>query len=55
MEQEQPRTSKPIFIQEVDNLEKIVWTLQSLVKMMPFYPPPHYKSLQKYREQNKQY
>jgi len=45
-EQEQSKTSKPIFIQkEVDNLEKMLQTLQSLVKIMLFYPQPHYKSL----------
>jgi len=29
--------------------------LQALVKTTPFYPPPHYKSLQSNKEQDKQY
>ena len=43
LEQEWPKTSKPVFIQEeVDNLKKALQTLQLPVKTIPFYPPPHF-------------
>ena len=48
------KTSEPKFIQdEINNLEKTMLLLQSLIKTMPFYSPPHYKSLQPNGEQNK--
>jgi len=41
-----PKTSEPIFIQEeVDNLEKMLKILQSLVKTIPFLLPPYYKAI----------
>jgi len=40
-----PKTPEPIFIQdEINNLEKYMKYMQSSVKMMLFYLPPHYKS-----------
>lgn len=55
LEQEWSKTLKSVFMQEeVNNLEKVLWTLQSPVKTIPFYPPLYYKSLWKYREQDKQ-
>ena len=54
-EHEWTKTSEPIFIQEkVNNLEKLR-ILQSPVKTILFYPLPHYKTLQKHGEQDKQY
>ena len=47
---------EPMFIQEeVNNLEKALKTLQALMKTIPFYLPPHYKSLQQNGKQDKQY
>ena len=40
------KTSEPQLIQdEVNNLEKYMKYMQSPIKTIPFYPPPHYKSL----------
>ena len=40
------KTLEPMFIQDkIDNLEKYMKYMQLLVKMIPFYPSPHYKSL----------
>ena len=51
-----PKTLKPTFIQDkINNLEKHIKFLQSPVKTVPFYLPPHYKSLQSKRQQDKQY
>jgi len=51
-----PKTLKPTFIQDkINNLEKHIKFLQLPVKTVPFYLPPHYKSLQSKREQDKQY
>ena len=51
-----PITPELIFIQDkVNNLDKHMKFLQSPVKTILFYPPPHYKSLQPKGEQNKQY
>jgi len=45
-----------MFIQEeIDNLNKYMKYIQASVKIMPFYPPPHYKSLQPQEEQDNQY
>ena len=45
-----------MFIQEkVNNLDKVLKTLQVLTKMIPFYPSPQYKTLQQNGRQNKQY
>jgi len=42
----QYKISEPAFIQdEINNLEKHIKFMQSPVKTIPFYPPPHYKSL----------
>jgi len=41
-----PKTLEPKFIQDsIDNLDKYMKFMQTPVKTMPFYPPPHYKSL----------
>jgi len=45
-----------MFIQdEINNLDKYMKYIQAPVKMMQFYPPPHYKSLKPQVEQDKQY
>jgi len=45
-----------MFIQdEIDNLEKYMKFMQVPIKMIPFYPPPHYKSLWLQEKQDKQY
>jgi len=46
-EHKQPRTSEPVFIQEVDNLEKVLKTLQLPAKTILFYSQPYYKTLWK--------
>ena len=52
----QPKIPELIFIQEeVNNLKKALKTFQLLMKMIPFYPLPHYKSLQWNGKQDKQY
>jgi len=39
-----PKTPKPTFIQDkIGNLEKYMKYMQSSVKTIPFYLPPHYK------------
>ena len=41
-----PKTLEPTFIQDkVNNLDKYMKFLQSLVKIVLFYPLPHYKTL----------
>ena len=51
-----PKTLEPMFIQnEINNLEKYMKYMQSSVKMMLFYLPPHYKSPWPQGEQDKQY
>ena len=41
-----PKTSEPRVIQDkIDNLDKYMKYMQSPVQTIPFYPPPHYKSL----------
>ena len=51
-----PKTSEPILIQEeVDNLEKILKILQSLVKTIPFLLPPYYKAIWQNRKKDIQY
>ena len=41
-----PKTSEPRVIQDkIDNLDKYMKYMQSPVQTMPFYSPPHYKSL----------
>ena len=41
-----PKTLQPVFIQEeINNLKKYMKFIQAPVKMIPLYPPPHYKSL----------
>ena len=48
------KTSEPKFIQdEVNNLEKAIILMQSPTRMMPFYPPPNYKTLQPNGEQKR--
>jgi len=50
------KTLEPISIQdEIDNLEKYMKYMQSPVKIILFYPPPHYKSLRPQEEQDEQY
>jgi len=49
------KTPEPIFIQKVDNLKKAVRTLQLLTKIIPFLPPPHYKTIWQNKEKNIQY
>jgi len=50
------KTSKPKFIQDkIINLEKAMVLMQSLTKMMPFYPLLNYKTLQPNGKQNEQY
>ena len=45
-----------MFIQEeVNNLKKALKTLQAPMKIIPFYPPLHYKSLQQNGKQDEQY
>ena len=52
----QPKIPELIFIQEeVNNLKKALKTFQLLMKMIPFYPRPHYKSLQWNGKQDTQY
>jgi len=56
LENNQPKTSKLVFIQDkIIYLEKAIRKLQSLVKITPFYPLPHYKTLQWDRKQDEQY
>ena len=51
-----PKIPEPVFIQEeVNNLEKALKTLQLPINTVQFYPPPHYKTLWRNREQDKQY
>ena len=45
-ESSKSKTLDLIFIwEEVDNLEKILKTLQSPTKTISFYSPPHYKAI----------
>ena len=40
------KTSEPTFIQDkINNLGKYIKFMQTPIKTMPFYPPPHYKAL----------
>jgi len=51
-----PKTLEPTFIQDkINNLKKYMRFLQSPVKTVLFYPPPHCKSLWPKEEQDKQY
>ena len=51
-----PKILEPILIQEeANNLDKILKIFQVPMKMIPFYPPPQYKTLQWNSKQNKQY
>ena len=51
-----PRILEPKFIQdEINNLEKYMKFMQLPVQTMPFYSPPHYKTLQLQGEQDEQY
>ena len=40
---------------EINNLEKVLKILQSLVKIIPFTPPSHYKTIQANEEKNRTY
>ena len=45
-----------MFIQDkINNLDKYMKYMQSPVKIVPFYLPLHYKSIQSQGEQDKQY
>ena len=40
---------------EINNLEKVLKILQSLVKIIPFTAPSHYKTIQANKEKNRTY
>jgi len=51
-----PKIPELTFVQDkVNNLDKYMKLVQSLVKTTSFYPPPHHKSLWPNGEQNEQY
>ena len=48
-----PKTSTSVFItDEIKNLEMALKTLHLPTKTVPFYPPPHYKSIWQNRKSN---
>ena len=55
-EDSQPKMPELMFIQgKVNNLDRVLKTLQALTKTISFYPPPQYKNFQQNSKQNKQY
>ena len=51
-----PKTPELTFIQDkIKNLEKYMKFIQTPIQITPFYPPPHYQSLQPQGEKDKQY
>ena len=55
-EPRRPTIPKPILLKEqVNNLEKVLKTLQSSTNIISFLPPAHYKTIQQDGEKNIQY